>query len=227
MINNHDLKQIRYEKKWIYKSNNFNQLILKLKRSKLHFKSHYTSRLVNSIYFDNNKLKNINDNLEGERNRLKYRVRWYGSEYYIQDPFFEIKYKDALKTFKKRTKINLKEKLKTNNYKNYTLVSDQIEDDIFKSKILNPKIHISYKRTYLISSNNLIRATIDQQIKFKKIGKFNPFFFQNFNNIILEMKYDLDLDDYFRKNLNEVHTRYSKSSKYINCMLIPSREFSI
>ena len=99
---------------------------------------------------------------------------------------------------------------------------------MFKNKnILKPKILISYDRTYLISSNNLIRATIDSEIKYKKLDKFNFNFFQKLNNIIVEMKYDINLDSYFRSQINNIDTRYSKSSKYVNCMILPSREFSI
>jgi len=228
MVNENKLEnEIRYEKKWVYKNYHFFQLLNKLKRSELKFKIHHKSRLVNSIYFDDNNLSNIKDNLEGEKKRIKYRVRWYGSEKYIFKPFLEIKYKDALKTRKIRDIIKLDKELKSDDFFNLNILKKKINYKGFNKNILQPKILINYKRTYLVSSNNLIRATIDENIKYKKLDKFNQNFYRNFNNIILEMKYDLDLDDYFRKNLNEVHTRYSKSSKYINCMLIPSREFSI
>ena len=92
---------------------------------------------------------------------------------------------------------------------------------------MQPKILISYKRTYLISADNLIRATIDQDIRYKKLFKFNENFFYKLNNIVMEMKYDTDLDSYFRNLINNISVRYSKSSKYVNCMLLPSKEFSI
>ena len=40
------------------------------------------------------------------------------------------------------------------------------------------------------------------------------------------MKYDTNLDSYFRNHIDNIKVRYSKSSKYVNCMLIPSKEFS-
>lgn len=42
----------------------------------------------------------------------------------------------------------------------------------------------------------------------------------------MEMKYDINLGTYFRILINNISVRYSKSSKYVNCMLLPSREFS-
>ena len=40
------------------------------------------------------------------------------------------------------------------------------------------------------------------------------------------MKYDTDLDSYFRNQIDNIKARYSKSSKYVNCMLTPTREFT-
>jgi len=218
-------KEIRFEKKWIYKNKHFDQLFNKLSRSNLRFKSHHQSRIVNSIYFDDLNLSNVKDNLEGEKKRIKYRVRWYGSENNINNAFFETKYKEAFKTFKSKKKLKLEKTLKTNDFKNLDILKEKINFKGFNKNILNPKIHISYKRTYLVSSNNLIRATIDENIKYKKLNMYNENFYRKFNNIILEMKYDISLDQYFRSMINEVSSRYSKNSKYVNCMLFPTRNF--
>ena len=92
----------RYEKKWIYKNNNYFFILNTLMRSKLKFKYHFENRKVNSIYFDDFNLSNIRDNIEGQKNRLKYRLRWYGLSDKIVNPIFEIKYKKGLKTYKKK-----------------------------------------------------------------------------------------------------------------------------
>ena len=42
----------RFERKWIFKNNNFITLVNALIRSNLFFRSQYPSRIVNSIYFD-------------------------------------------------------------------------------------------------------------------------------------------------------------------------------
>ena len=140
MVNENKLEnEIRYEKKWVYKNYHFFQLLNKLKRSELKFKIHHKSRLVNSIYFDDNNLSNIKDNLEGEKKRIKYRVRWYGSEKYIFKPFLEIKYKDALKTRKIRDIIKLDKELKSDpKYKRrtarYTYTKYNESEEIKKKK---------------------------------------------------------------------------------------------
>ena len=49
------MKIDRFERKWIYRSGNYINLINALVRSKLFFTYHYPSRKVNSIYFDDSK----------------------------------------------------------------------------------------------------------------------------------------------------------------------------
>jgi SPX domain protein involved in polyphosphate accumulation len=218
--------EMRYEKKWIYNKNNYYQILSSLMRSNFNFKHHYKNRIVNTVYFDDYNLSNVIDNIEGQKNRVKYRLRWYGSDKYIHKPVFETKYKKALQTYKKKIFINLKNKLHTGNLDNFNDLKKKLNLKILNNNLLQPKILISYNRTYLISSDNLIRATIDQDIKYKKLGKFDNNFFYKFNNIVMEMKYDINLDSYFRSLINNISVRYSKSSKYVNCMLLSSKEFS-
>ena len=226
MKNNH-VEEMRYEKKWIYNNNSYYQVLSALMRSNFKFKYHYEKRIVNTVYFDDYNLSNVLDNIEGQKDRVKYRLRWYGSDKYIDKPVFEMKYKKALKTYKKKKSLFLKKKLNVNNINNLINLKKKFNLKIKNNHLLQPKILISYKRTYLISADNLIRATIDQDIRYKKLFKFNENFFYKLNNIVMEMKYDTDLDSYFRNLINNISVRYSKSSKYVNCMLLPSKEFSI
>ena len=85
--------------------------------------------------------------------------------------------------------------------------------------VLKPKIFINYKRTYLTSSNRLIRSTIDQNISYKKFSTPNSSPFKKLRSFIIEFKYGISLDSYLRGNLSNFPFRYSKSSKYVMCML--------
>jgi len=76
----------------------------------------------------------------------------------------------------------------------------------------------SYRRIYLISADKKIRATLDFDLKYKKMINYMEIFFINTDNIILEFKYSSNLDDYLR-NLIPGITRLSKNSKYINSLL--------
>jgi SPX domain protein involved in polyphosphate accumulation len=216
----------RFEKKWLFKNTLYPEVLLSLYRSKFFFKQQHTPRLINSIYFDTNNFNCINDNLDGTNIRKKFRVRWYGDNKNLNNPNLEIKYKKNFESYKKIFFLQKFKNLDLTNRNNIKLLSNYINNSVLPNQNLKPISLIQYKRLYLISSNNLIRATLDYNIKSKKIINFiNPFFF-NYSDVILELKYDINLDNYVRTNLNQMNTRYSKSSKYINYTLLSSNNFS-
>ena len=59
----------RFERKWIFRNNNFITLVNALIRSNLFFRSQYPSRIVNSIYFDTYNYTSIRQNLDGVSNK--------------------------------------------------------------------------------------------------------------------------------------------------------------
>jgi len=216
----------RFEKKWLFKNTLYPEVLLSLHRSKFFFKQQHTPRLINSIYFDTNNFDCINDNLNGTNIRKKFRVRWYGDNKNLNNPNLEIKCKKNFESYKKIFFLQKFKNIDLTKINNIKLLSKYINNSILPNQNLKPISLIQYKRLYLISSNNLIRATLDYNIKSKKIINFiNPFFF-NYSDVILELKYDINLDNYVRTNLNQMNTRYSKSSKYINYTLLSSNNFS-
>ena len=88
---------------------------------------------------------------------------------------------------------------------------------LIQNKNLYPVSITSYKRIYLISSNAQIRATLDFDIKYKKLINYIEDFFLCVNDIVLEIKYHQNLDTYVRNELSGI-TRVSKNSKYINSL---------
>tara|TARA_B110000091_G_C13616200_1_gene390956 strand:- start:77 stop:754 length:678 start_codon:yes stop_codon:yes gene_type:complete len=216
----------RFEKKWLFKNTFYPEVLLSLYRSKFFFRQQHTPRFINSIYFDTNNLDCINDNLDGTNIRKKFRVRWYGNNKSLNNPNLEIKYKKNFESYKKIYLLGKFKNLDFTDINNIKLLSKYINNNILLNQNLKPINLIQYKRLYLISSNNLIRATLDYDIKSKKIINFLNPFFSNFRDVILELKYETNLDNYVRTNLNQMNTRYSKSSKYINYTLFPSNNFS-
>jgi len=211
----------RYERKWVFNKENvdidLNQTFILLKRSNFFFMNQFSDRQVNSIYFDDQHYNSMLQNIEGINNKTKYRLRWYGNFTKIIDPVFEIKKKNGF--------IVSKENFEMKKINNLCLLKDEDLKEIekyinnyfnFTNKIF-PILSTHYLRSYFISSNNLVRATIDRDLK-------SLFLYQNrntniikeFNDIILELKYDLDLDDYVRKNIGNISVRLSKNSKFIN-----------
>ena len=76
----------------------------------------------------------------------------------------------------------------------------------------------NYKRIYLISSNNEIRATLDYDIKYRKLSHYIENFFLKVEEVILELKYSTNIDSYLRNQISGI-TRISKNSKYINSLI--------
>ena len=96
------LEEKRFERKWVYYSNNILSLINSLVRSKLFFRYQFPKRKVNSIYFDDNYYSSVIENLDGINKKTKLRLRWYGDKSRIIDPKFEFKKKNRIH-FKKKT----------------------------------------------------------------------------------------------------------------------------
>jgi len=81
----------------------------------------------------------------------------------------------------------------------------------------NPITKVRYNRTYFISKNKNVRATIDKNISYQKIYNYK-IKFESFkdNDLVLEFKYNTEFDSYVRNNLNKISLRLSKNSKFIN-----------
>ena len=99
-------KTNRFERKWIFKSENHLALINTLLRSDLFFTNQYPQRKVNSIYFDDANFSSIRENLNGVSDKKKIRIRWYGIEKKLTKPQLEIKGKKGSETRKRNYSIN-------------------------------------------------------------------------------------------------------------------------
>jgi SPX domain protein involved in polyphosphate accumulation len=208
----------RFERKWIFKSNNFLALINALLRSNLFFRYQFPSRNVNSIYFDTSNYTSIRQNLDGVSYKKKIRIRWYGKSDIITNPVVEIKSKKGFETKKVSFQIKELENIKINNL---VKIKEQLNTKLKSKKIINPVLSTHYKREYFISLNGKIRATIDYNLKSIFLNNFSQIdIIKNFKNIcILELKYSTSLDKYVRDNLKDITLRLSKNSKFVNSAL--------
>lgn len=208
----------RYERKWIYRSNDHLTLIHSLIRSNLFFNKQYPNRRVNSIYFDDINHSSIRQNLDGISEKKKIRVRWYGAQNQLVNPVLEIKNKKGLETKKETYKISELDGLKFPDFKNLDLIKNTVNSQKKSKNTILPILTTNYDRQYFVSNNGKIRATIDYNLK--SIHLKNPSqieIVKNFSSTcILEVKYPTNLDKYVRLNLREITLRLSKNSKFIN-----------
>ena len=208
----------RYERKWIYRSNDHLTLINSLIRSNLFFNKQYPNRRVNSIYFDDINHSSIRQNLDGISEKKKIRVRWYGTQNQLVNPVLEIKNKKGLETRKETYKISELDGLKFPDFKNLDLIKNTVNLQKKSKNTILPILTTNYDRQYFVSNNGKVRATIDYNLK--SIHLKNPSQMEIVkifsSTCILEIKYPTNLDKYVRLNLKEITLRLSKNSKYIN-----------
>jgi len=212
------LEDQRFERKWIYYSNDRLNLINSLIRSKLFFRYQFPKRKVNSIYFDTKNYSSIIQNLDGIQKKTKLRLRWYGDKSIIKDPKLEFKNKIGFISKKRHEKIEEFNELIFPKISNLKKINDIINKKKFSKKTIYSIISTHYEREYLISVDNSIRATIDFNLKSIYLKNFSQIKLKkNFSNVtILEIKYPVNLDSFLRKKLNDITLRLSKNSKYIS-----------
>ena len=217
MISKND--NYRFERKWVF-NNNFLDVYNNLLKSKFLFRTNFPDRTVNSIYFDDFKNSCVSENLGGESEKTKFRLRWYGKNNHIlKSPKLEFKVKKNFMNYKIINDLKILDNLDLRKTKNVNFITKTV-NSIYKIKTLIPVSTTHYDRSYFLSSNNLVRSTLDKQLKVSKFN--NDFFipiFKKFNKIILELKYEKKYDEYVRKNINDISSRYSKNSKYIYSMM--------
>ena len=211
----------RYERKWVFNSIDHIQLFILLNRSNFLFTNQFSDRQVNSIYFDDENHTSIIQNIDGISEKKKYRLRWYGDFKIITNPTFEIKSKKGFEVSKKNFDLPKMSNLNLFDYNDIEKIELLINGNFnFKNKLF-PILTTHYLRSYFISSNKLVRSTVDRNLKSLLLYKNrNLNIVKEYEDIILEFKYDLNLDEYVRSNLGNISSRLSKNSKFINAATI-------
>jgi len=222
--NNKDLKDFRYERKFIISELNKFEIEYLIKHHPAMFSEIFYERNVNNIYFDSENLKNYHSNLAGNSQRLKIRIRWYGKlSGFIKNPVLEIKIKEnqlgrklsfPLKSFILNKKFSIeflqKEVLEKSNLPAWL---------VEKLRIERPNLLNTYRRKYFISFDKKYRVTLDKDMVFFKIRNKNNLFnekitFESIN--VLELKYLYEFSKNAEKITNYFPFRLSAISKYVS-----------
>ena len=200
----------RIERKFIIglTNNDFFEKILKLNC----FHNPYENRTVNSIYFDTNDYSFLRANIDGISFRKKIRIRWYNSD--LNNFFFEEKVKRNFLVTKKTEKINFLFNLKSFQESLDKYLNSEINNNFID---LNYKIVLktNYKRSYWLSNDKKIRATIDTNLKTSPGYDLDTNIY--LSDSILEFKYLPKYENYFRNFFKEIESglRAVKYSKYV------------
>lgn len=213
---------LRYERKFVYTNCDAEDIIRRVYLHPFGFKEVFHKRKINNIYFDDSNYNFYKQNVEGVADRKKIRLRWYGYHTAtIKSPTIEIKKKMGEAGDKNSTKLK-DVSFDLNQYKINAILTGLIENTTelmglnCSLKNLHPTLINSYERRYFLSLCSRYRITVDYNQSF-----FNPNY-QNYkrseltlNDVVLELKYNLDDDDDARQVSQLINARLSKNSKYV------------
>ncbi len=217
-----ELNTFRYERKYAVDTLNSFQVEQIIRLHNAGFSEIFHQRYINNIYFDTPGFDFYYDNAEGRDNRVKFRIRWYGDLFAkIEKPILEMKIKRGmvgtkrsflLKTFTFTRDFNLKELL--------DIIKDSglPEDVLLRMKHLKPAILNRYQRKYFRDFSRLFRITIDKDISYfpardqLNIAKFPK---EEEGLVVVELKYDKELNNEATEISNGLPFRLTKNSKYV------------
>lgn len=212
----------RYERKFVFEHKQAAYVEMLVKNHPANFHEIFQQRHINNIYFDKPDLKAFVDNFEGNTNRKKIRIRWYGNTLgEIENPILEFKIKEGelglknsflLPNFsieKGFGAINLKELFAK------AIIPNTIREELAG---LEPRLLNTYSRRYFRSFDQQFRFTVDQNLQFYKFSQQNNFFsyrLSDYKNVILELKYDVAYAPLAAQICTPLPTRMTKFSKYV------------
>ena len=175
------------------------------------FTKYFVPREISSIYLDTLNFDFAKDNINGVSRRKKIRFRWYNDDYskiYLEEKNkqnFFVK-KNISKAIDFVTKKDL-----VKNLKEYLLNLNEIHNNFNYQFILKT----NYLRSYWISNDKKIRATIDTNLNTSPINNLSRRL--ELNETILEFKFSPSNEKFFRNLffLNSFNLRSKKYSKYL------------
>ena len=180
------------------------------------FTKQYPDRTISSIYLDTANYDFAKDNINGVSERKKIRFRWYNNN--LDKIYIEEKNKSNFNVWKNIEEISL-----PNNEKN---LLDNLKDYFYKIRFKNKNnfnykfvLKTNYKRSYWISSDNKIRATIDIDINACSLSNFSkPIYL---GDTVLEFKFHPIYEGYFRNFFSKRfhNLRSQKYSKYVRSLI--------
>ena len=218
MLYNISNSQLRNEKKFIF----FEPLVsIEKLLNFIGTKEIYSSRIVNSIYFDTYFHKNFDEAIDGIMLRNKVRIRWYGETFNVEiQPKMENKLRISQQNYKITKKLkNFRTKTFFNliDFKKYIQNEKNNKNEInYYLNNLYPNLLVSYLRKYFIFDN--VRITLDTDLKFINLAEINFFSKKNFLCInkkqIVELKYSDEFHYQASKITRTFNNRLNKFSKY-------------
>lgn len=198
------------------------QVLAGVRQNAALFFEEYPARTVNNVYFDTPELRNYHQNVDGNRDRVKVRIRWYGSLFgLIRHPVLEIK--------RKRGLLGTKDSAPLPPFELQTRVGGaQIQAWVRGSPLpamlrreldpVEPVLLNRYRRHYFRSADRRLRLTVDTNLEFYHMAPHQHSVVhrvQAWPFVVVELKYDDRDHTHAAEALNGLPFRLHRMSKYV------------
>ena len=200
----------RFERKFVIGKyeNDFFERVLRVNS----FHKPYNDRIVNSIYIDTLDYDFLRNNIDGISSRKKIRIRWYDDNF--KNFSLEEKNKQNFLVSKKIKKLSFpfEKSLFKKNLIEYLKIEKNKNFKDFNYKFV---LKTNYSRSYWLSNDKKIRATIDTNLNSSPFEELNKSVY--LPDTILEFKYSPQNEKYFRNFFSKIGSglRAVKYSKYV------------
>jgi len=221
-MNQSSERSYRYERKFLVEGLDHHQAIALIKRHPYLFYQPYPPRYINNFYLDTAEMDNYFDNVRGAGDRRKVRLRWYGNLFGdIQKATLEFKIKRGIVgtkrlfpfgDFQLDTGYDIGELQKTGKISE---LPEEVRIILFTQHIV---LLNRYFRYYFATRDNRFRLTVDTQLTYYHVGRFNNRFNHSqtdYRKIVVELKYDKEHDIEAQHVAGFFPFRVTKSSKYV------------
>ena len=223
MIELFDIKTWRYERKFAVSKLSQQEIELIVRFHPAMFSEIHHPRWVNNIYLDSFGMRNYRDSVEGLRNRIKIRIRWYGRFFRsVKEPMLEFKVKKGFLGAKKLFPLSsflINQQIGVGGINGLIRNSDLPDSIKAYVSSLNPHLLNRYLRKYYRSWDGHYRITIDSGMECNTVNSHSQTLFQQDSDkisTVLELKYDFSKDAGADAITNHFPFRMTRNSKYVN-----------
>lgn len=177
------------------------------------------------MYFDTPSWQLFHDNLVGATQRYKIRARWYESQNNLSQPVLEQKSKHGFLVRKRSVELRHGSIQQQPGNQVLTYLDSESPALLLHTE---PKLGVSYQRSYWLSRDGRIRATVDVDLVFmplrwgraKSRKSTTEVVISNYqarliSSTILELKYNALHDDQIDSITRHLPARMTRSSKYV------------
>ncbi|MGI6151595.1 MAG: polyphosphate polymerase domain-containing protein [Christensenellales bacterium] len=181
---------------------------------------------IRSLYFDDAIDSAVREKLDGVEERKKFRIRIYN--YSDQEIFLECKQKSGQYIRKYGTQIdrNLCDEICAGHWQNLLYHDAPICRELYyqmSCRFLRPSVIVDYARTPFVARYQDVRITFDDDLRTGVFSKdlFDPYIptvpALDSYDLILEVKFNEYLPDYYHRLVQTDYAVRSAASKYVIC----------